>query len=52
MIVILVILINCAVFSNIMLLFFFKEYRLCKLELDLLKQTMEWSMYENRKNDC
>ena len=49
MIVILIILIICTVFSNIMLLFFFREYRLCRLELDLLKRTAEWSMYEERK---
>ena len=49
MIVILIILIICTVFSNIMLLFFFREYRLCRLEIDLLKQTAEWSMCENRK---
>ena len=34
MIVILIILIIYTVFLNIMLQFFYKEYRLCKLELD------------------
>ena len=37
MIVILIILIIYTVFLNIMLQFFYKGYRLCKLELDLIK---------------
>ena len=49
MIVILIILIIYTVFLNMMLLFFYKEYRLCKLELDLIKRTAEWSVYEERK---
>ena len=50
MIVILIILIICTVFSNIMLLFFFREYRLCRLELDLLKQTAEWRIIMQTKD--
>ena len=38
MIVILIILIIYTVFLNMTLLFFYKEYRLCKLELDLIKR--------------
>ena len=49
MIVILIILIIYTVFSNMTLLFFYKEYRLCKLELDLIKRTVEWSTCEERK---
>lgn len=49
MIVILIILIIYTVFLNIMLQFFYKEYRLCKLELDLIKRTAEWSVYEEGK---
>lgn len=49
MIVILIILIIYTVFLNMMLLFFYKEYRLCKLELDLIKRTAGWSVYEERK---
>ena len=49
MIVILIILIIYTVFLNMMLLFFYKEYRLCKLELDLIKRTVGWSVYEERK---
>ena len=40
MIVILIILIIYTVFLNMTLLFFYKEYRLCKLELDLIKRTV------------
>ena len=40
MIVILIILIIYTVFLNIMLQFFYKEYRLRKLELDLIKRTV------------
>ncbi len=40
MIVILIILIIYTVFLNMTLLFFYKEYRLCKLELDLVKRTV------------
>lgn len=49
MIIILIILIIYTVFLNMTLLFFYKEYRLCKLELDLIKRTVEWSVYEERK---
>ena len=49
MTVILIILIIYTVFLNMMLLFFYKEYRLCKLELDLIKRTVEWSTCEERK---
>lgn len=49
MIVILIILIIYTIFSNMTLLFFYKEYRLCKLELDLIKRTVEWSACEERK---
>lgn len=49
MIVILIILIIYTVFSNMTLLFFYKEYRLCKLELDLIKRTVEWNACEERK---
>ena len=49
MIVILIILIIYTVFLNMTLLFFYKEYRLCKLELDLIKRTVEWSACEERK---
>lgn len=49
MTVILIILIIYTVFLNMMLLFFYKEYRLCKLELDLIKRTVEWSVYEEEK---
>ena len=40
MIVILIILIIYTVFLNMTLLFFYKEYRLCKLELDLIKRAV------------
>ena len=40
MIIILIILIIYTVFLNMTLLFFYKEYRLCKLELDLIKRTV------------
>ncbi len=49
MIIILIILIIYTVFLNVMLQFFYKEYRLCKLELDLIKRTAEWSVYEEGK---